>query len=159
MNWRALAFFSCIPLSAVRNTFDSIISQPNPAAERGLREGRGIGLPVLHHPATDEVQTSIMECMECNDAPKPDFLGVDWLDLGHVSQLHSSLLPHHIADVETLLRNTLDEYSDCIGLMTSFIHGLEGMARPELSEEQGLMASNISNYGKACLQGVQPQIR
>ena len=114
---------------------------------------------MLHQPAIDEVQTSIMECMECHDAPKQDFLGVDWLNLGCVFQLHSLLLPHHVAvDVETLLRSTLDEYSDFIGLMTSFIHCLEGMAMPELSDEQGLMASNISNYGKACLQVVQPRI-
>ncbi|EJK75053.1 hypothetical protein THAOC_03236 [Thalassiosira oceanica] len=153
MNQRALAVISFILLSAAKNIFDSITSPLNPAAERGFQGGRGGGRSVLRQSTADVAPTSVMECMECNDEVRPGFLDVDWLDLGRVFDLHSTLrLSYYAADTESLLHNALDEYqSDSIGMMTSFLLGLEGLARPALSEEQGLMASNMSSYRKVRL--------
>ena len=83
--------------------------------------------------------------MEYEDSSKPDFLGVDWLNLSCVYLLHSSLIPSRQAtDAAALLRNALDLYtSDSMGTLTSFFYGLDGMARPDLKAGENAMADNI----------------
>ena len=86
--------------------------------------------------------------MEYEDSSKPDFLGVDWLNLSCVYLLHSSLIPSRQAtDAAALLRNALDLYtSDSMGTLTSFLYGLDGMARPDLKAGENAMSDNIANY-------------
>ena len=62
--------------------------------------------------------------MEYEDSSKPDFLGVDWLNLSCVYLLHSSLIPSRQAtDAAALLRTALDLYtSDSMGTLTSFLY-------------------------------------
>ena len=86
--------------------------------------------------------------MEYEDSSKPDFLGVDWLNLSCVYLLHSSLIPSRQAtDAAALLCNALDLYtSDSMGTLTSFLYGLDGMARPDLKAGENAMAANIAKY-------------